>query len=233
MDLEKLKLERIAAVAGDTVPEDETGPLLVQTVSGALILLAGPRYFRIPEPTAHEISPADFRWRDHFGRSELVVGQALRISVDEGRQYTTSPVTAISKVISGLPGDTDGQYGDRDGFLDDLELGPITLDADGALPDAERHGAIILTTYSGNTKVIIDFESRYFMRVPGLGRNCFQHDREWQAYFGGIPGLKLGAVARLWIFSGGHPHSFPYTTSLVSKIQRVVTPRPEPDSDRA
>lgn len=219
-----LEIGPITSDPGDTVAAGETGALLASTASGALILLDGRRYMRIPEPTAHEITPADCKWREHFGHSVLVIGEVLRILVAPERELVSSPITAISRVLAGLPENTDAVHPGSVVNIDDLKLAPITLDSDGSLPDAERYGVIQLTTYSGTTRILIDFETRYFLRAPGPGRNRLPYDFRWRPYYGSTSEVRLGEVVRLWIYAGGHSQSFPYTSSLVTRIERVVNP---------
>ncbi len=94
----------------------------------------------------------------------------------------------------------------------------LPLTPEGTIPESEWYGVIQLTTSHG-TRVLIDFDGGFVMRLPAPGRNAIDNDHAWQHVYEVKHPIGLGRSAEILVFP--RP-SFPYVTTPVRAIARLV-----------
>ena len=99
----RFRLAEVKIAPDGTVEDAGRGRFLIETESGARLVLDSPRhrYRREPAPSS-EVLAGDGRWAHVRGHSPIRIGARLTMYLSDLAVYVSSPVVAVWRIVGAI-----------------------------------------------------------------------------------------------------------------------------------
>ena len=103
---ERFRLAEVKIAPDGAVEDAGRGRFLIETESGARLVLDSPRhrYRREPAPSSEALA-GDGRWAHVRGHSPIRIGARLTIYLSDLAVYVSSPVVAVWRIVGAIDDD--------------------------------------------------------------------------------------------------------------------------------